>query len=189
MKKPVGRTSKSKDLKNPKVLQAKVEELTADLQRLQADFANFRRRAEQEQTQVMSTAKEAVVMQILPLLDNIERALGHMPKNQKPGGLNDADQGVKPWMDWANGVTQIARQIETTLKDLGLEKIAALNQPFNPTMHEAVGMDMPNEDLEDEGAPQIEIVTEELQTGYRLGERVLRPSMVRVGKKLQAKGR
>jgi molecular chaperone GrpE len=188
MKKQVDRVSKSKDLKNPKALQAKIEELTADLQRLQADFVNFRRRTEQEQAQVMSTAKEAVVMHVFPLLDNIERAVEHMPNKQKEG-LNDNNQAVKSWMDWANGVVQIARQIETTLKDLGVEKIAALNQPFNPTMHEAVGMDIPNEDLEDGGAPQIEVVTEELQTGYRLGERVLRPSMVRVGKKLQAKGR
>ena len=142
-------------------LHAKVEELTADLQRVHADFVNFRRRSEEERGSVLELAKQDIVLQILPLLDNIERALAHVPKNLEKD-------------PWAKGVEQIAKQATETLKNLNVEKINSLGQPFDHNLHEAVGAD-------DSGSH--EVVVEELQPGYKLGDKVIRPALVKVGKK------
>jgi molecular chaperone GrpE len=137
----------------------KLEELTADLQRVQADFINFRRRAEEDRKELLDLAKASVILEILPLLDNIDRALGHLPEDLKDN-------------QWAKGVEQISKQAQEQIKKLGIEKIEALGQPFDPTLHEAVASDGDGE-----------TVVEELQPGYRMGDRVLRHSMVKVGKK------
>lgn len=142
-------------------LQQKVDELTADLQRLQADFVNFRRRSDEERGQLMATARASVMMQLLSLLDNINRALGHIPKELKDN-------------QWAKGVVQLSKQFEDTLKNLDVKKIAALNQPFNPDLHEAVSYE---EDGEGE-----EMVVAVLQDGYEMNGHVLRHAMVKVGR-------
>ena len=142
-------------------LESRVEELTADLQRLQADFANYKRRSTEEQTQLMQVAKVNVVTTILPLLDNVDRALNHVPEEL-------ADNA------WAKGVAGVAKQAQEVLRQLGVEKIEAHGQEFDPRYHEAIGFE--------DGEGEHEVVIEELQSGYRLGDQVLRPSMVKVGK-------
>ncbi len=140
-------------------LNVKIEELTADLQRVHADFVNFRRRAEEDQSQIMVIAKQAVVAQLLPLLDNLERALAHVPSELKDN-------------PWAHGVAQTAKQAEKILMNLGVEKISAVGQKFDPSLHEAVGFE--------EGEGAHEVVAEEMQTGYKMGEDVIRPAIVKV---------
>lgn len=137
-----------------------VQELTEHLQRLQAEFQNFRRRSEEQRSSFIDVAKEEVVASILPILDNIARATSHRPDELKDNA-------------WAEGVSQISRQAEDTLRNLGVERIETLGQPFDPNLHEAVGSDE---------SGQSEVVVEELQPGYKLNERVIRPAMVKVGK-------
>jgi molecular chaperone GrpE len=137
----------------------KIQELTADLQRIQAEFMNFKRRTDQGRTEIIDLAKQDVVLQILPVFDNIDRALGHLP----------ADLQDHPW---SHGVEQVAKQAADTLARLGITKIPTVGQPFDPSLHEAVGS---------EGGD--EVVTAELAPGYQLGNRVLRPAMVKVGRR------
>jgi molecular chaperone GrpE len=138
----------------------RIEELTQDLKRVQAEFVNFKRRNDEERAEVMEMVKGKVVAEMLPLLDNIERALGHVPEEL-------ADNA------WAKGVVQVGRQAEDTLRRLGVEKIVSVGQPFDPSLHEAIGME--------DGEGDQEIVIEELRPGYRIGNKVVQHAMVRVG--------
>lgn len=142
--------------------ESKVEELTIDLQRVQADFNNYRRRSEEGRGEILDLAKQEVVMQVLPLLDNIDRALGHLPEDLKNN-------------PWAEGVAKVAQQSQDILKSLGVEKIASLGQHFDHNLHEAISME--------DGDGEDEVVVEELQPGYKIGERIIRPAMVKVRRK------
>jgi len=142
-------------------LDKKIEELTTDLQRVHADFVNYRRRSESEQAQVMKIAKQAVVAKLLPLIDNLERAANHLPKELRAN-------------TWAKGVAQTLKQTEKVLKELGVEKIVTRGQRFDPHLHEAVGLE--------DGQGDTEIVADEIQTGWKLDDQVIRPSLVRVRK-------
>lgn len=146
----------------PKKGSSKVAELTEHLQRLQAEFDNFRKRAEVQRADFIGLAKQEIFLEILPLVDNLDRAVAHLPKE-----LTDND--------WAKGVTQIAKQAEEALQNLGIAKIPALGQPFNPHLHEAV------EDLGGRG--KNEVVVAELLPGYQMNGRVLRHAVVKVAKK------
>ena len=149
--------------KKPKIdkNQELVAELTADLQRLRADFENYRKRAELDKQTAKDYAKQQTVLKLLPTIDNLSRALGHLP----PELANDK---------WANGVSRLPQVLDKDLKALGVEKIAADEGVlFNPEHHDAIQMD---EDAEGE----TEVIAEELQTGYMIDGQVLRPAMVRV---------
>jgi len=139
--------------------------LTEDLKRVQADFINYKRRAEEDQARIMELAKTEVIKQVLPILDNIERAIAQVPKNLE----NDA---------WAQGVAQVAKQAQETLNALGVKKINANGQEFNPELHEAVAV----EEADPAAAGEREVVAEEMQAGYKIGDEVIRPSMVKVRK-------
>lgn len=147
--------------KKAKKPQHSVEELTEHLQRLQAEFDNFRRRSEEQRAGFIDMAKAEIMTEIMPLLDNVERAASHLPKDL----MDNA---------WAKGVSQISKQAEETLKNLGVVKIEALGQSFDPSQHEAVGTD-------DSG--ESEVVVEQLRPGYKVGEKVLRPAVVKVGRR------
>jgi len=140
----------------------KVDELTADLKRVQADFVNFKQRADEERLRYTRFGRGSAVMALLPLIDNIERALGHTPKELKDH-------------EWANGVKSVAKQAADVLKGLGVAKIESTGQEFNPDLHEAVHMD--------ESQGKKEIVTDELQPGYTMDGEVIRHAMVKVGRK------
>lgn len=143
--------------------QVTVDELTADLQRIQADFVNYRNRQEDEKQRLIDNTRSATVKKLLPLLDDIERAVAHTPAE-----LSDNT--------WAKGVASLPKQLEKALSDLDVERIIALDQPFDPELHEAVQM------LDGEG--EHEVVVEELRAGYKnkRTQQVIRPSMVKVGK-------
>lgn len=139
----------------------KVLELTADLQRVQADFINFRRRADEDRARALLAGKEQAVMALLPVLDNIERAIAHEPADIKEHA-------------WVKGVASIANQLEGQLEAIGLMKIGVTGEPFNPNKHDAVSMD--------DGEGEQEVVAAVLQTGYQFGDTIIRPAMVQVTK-------
>ena len=140
-------------------LQTQVAELTEALQRERADATNLRRRHEEQVASLKSVVKASVVRDLLPVIDNIERALKHVPAEL-------ADN------DYMKGVQGIVKQFEKTLADIGVVRIKTVGEPFDPRLHEAVSME------EGEGAQ--EIVSEELQAGYQLGDEIIRHAMVRV---------
>lgn len=140
-------------------LEAQIAELTNALQRERADAINQRRRFDEQLTGVRVTVRASVAAELLPVIDNFERALKHVPAD-----LEDND--------YVRGVQGVVRQFEKTLETMGVERIATVGQPFDPNVHEAVSME--------EGDGQQEIVSEELQAGYRMGNDVIRHAMVRV---------
>lgn len=127
--------------------------------RLAADFENFRRRKNQELLDRARYASEDAARALLPVLDNLRRAVEHAPE----GGTEEI----------LNGLQLVVREFETALADLGVTPIEADGQPFDPALHEALGG-------EDSDAVDVDTVAAELQRGYRLHDRVLRPSLVRV---------
>lgn len=144
----------------------KIEELTADLKRVQADFINYRRRVEEEKLRYTRFGRESAVMAILPAVDNLERSFAHIPKKLAKD-------------HWVIGVKSVAKQLADALKGLGVEKIKSVGEEFDPDLHEAVDM----EDGVADGKGKKEIVTEELQPGYMMDGEVIRHAMVKVGKK------
>jgi molecular chaperone GrpE len=145
-------------------LQQQISDLTDALQRERADAMNVRRRADEERVKLASVHKATVIRALLPVIDNFDRALKHVPKELKDN-------------DYIKGVQGVVTQFEKTLSDMGVTRIKTVGEPFDPTLHEAVSMD------EAEGGSR-EVVSEELQSGYTLQDEVLRHAMVRV--KLEA---
>lgn len=135
-------------------------ELRNSLQRLQADFNNFRKRTEKEKADISTFANEKLICELLLVLDNFERALDS----------NDDKEA-----EFYKGVSLIYKQIIDTLNKFGLETIESDNEEFDPNFHHAV-MQEEVEDVE----PQK--ILETFQKGYKLKTRVIRPSMVKVSK-------
>ena len=144
------------------VTQAKVEELTNDLQRMTADFANYRKRNESERNEFAKFAKSDLIAKLLDVLDGYDRALATVP---------DELRG-QPWVE---GMWLVERKLRKVLEAEGLEVIDSLGQPFDPYLHQAVAY---VESDEPEGT-----VIEEHQKAYRLHDRVIRPALVTVAKK------
>ncbi len=140
-------------------LEQQIAELTDALQRERADATNIRRRHEEQITGLKSMVKAGVVRDLLPVIDNFERALKHVPAEL-------ADNG------YIKGVQGVVKQFEKTLADLGVERIATIGELFDPRYHEAISME--------EGDGTQEVVSEELQAGYKIGDEVIRHAMVRV---------
>ncbi|HUO86125.1 MAG TPA: nucleotide exchange factor GrpE [Thermoanaerobaculia bacterium] len=136
-------------------LRREIADLRDRSMRTLADFDNFRKRSERERREAIRYAAAAPLGELLEVLDNLERALA-------AGGSAD---------DLKRGVEMTMRQLEEVLKRHGVERFDALGQPFDPAHHEAVSR------LEDSGVEEPTVV-EELQRGYRLHERLLRPSRV-----------
>lgn len=141
----------------------KLGELTLDLQRTRADFENYRKRAETEKAMARANGRIGAISQLLPVIDTIERAIVHVPEELKDNA-------------WASGIVSLSKKLEKSLTDLGVKRIDAKpGTPFNPEFHEAVQFD--------ESDGEHEVVAEELQAGYMLGDDVLRHSMVKVTRK------
>jgi molecular chaperone GrpE len=152
-------------------LAAENAQLTEALQRERADAVNLRRRHDEQIASLRSTVKASVVKDLLPIIDNFERALKHLPET-KTHESRVMSQDEKQLLDWVEGAKKIIVQFEKTLADIGVERIKTVGEPFDPHLHEAVSM-------EEAGGDQ-EIVSEELQSGYKLGDDVIRHAMVRV---------
>ena len=126
-----------------------------------ADFKNYKRRTETERDDLKRNANAGLLLKILPILDDFERAVDNVP----------ADIAGTPWWE---GTKMIAQKMRTLLESEGVTTIEAVGQPFDPNLHHAVAFD--------ESHGQSDMVTEELQKGYKIHDRVLRPAMVRVAK-------
>lgn len=144
-------------------LTRQVSDLTEALQLERADATNIRRRHEEQITGMRNMVKANVVRDLLPVIDNFERALKHVPKELEG-------------KEYIKGVQGIVKQFEKTLSDIGVERIATVDQPFDPRYHEAVAVDEESQ----EGDSSTETVCEELQAGYKIGEEVIRHAMVKV---------
>lgn len=143
-----------------KRLQELADEYQGRVLRVQADYDNFRRRTLKEKEELAQYATSKLVTELLPVLDNFERALATAPA----GAESEA---------FAKGVNMIFRQLEGVLKSEGLTPMETVGQPFNPEFHQAI-MQVESDEHE-EG-----IVTEEVQKGYLLKNKVIRPAMVKV---------
>jgi molecular chaperone GrpE len=148
-------------------LTAERDEFLDQLQRSRAEFANFRRRTEQERAALRQVANQALLVQILPAYDDLQRALAAVPADQRESPL-------------AQGVALIERKFWNALERAGVSPIAAEGEPFDPAQHEAVEMAASGD-----GAPADTVVAV-YQTGYRLGDALLRPAMVKVGPRAES---
>jgi molecular chaperone GrpE len=137
----------------------KADRYLGNWQRAEADFANYKKRVEQERAEFAHFANASLISALLPVVDDFERALENAAADPEAG-------------TWVEGVQLIYRKLRSVLEDHGLTEIEAEGSKFDPHLHEAV-MCVEGE----EG-----IVCEELQKGYRLRDRLLRPAMVKVGK-------
>ena len=151
-----------------KDLEQQVGELTEALQRERADAENMRRRHDEQMTAVQSMVKAQVVEELLPAIDNLERSLKHTPKELENS-------------DYAKGVQASVKHFEKVLNDIGVMRIKTVGEVFDPALHEAVAVAEPSEDSKSEDG-EVEVVCEELQSGYRLGDTVIRHAMVKVKK-------
>jgi len=135
-----------------------IKDLTDSLLRLRADFANYKRRIEKEKESTIAYALEGLMSDLLPILDNFERA---MDSAEEKGGFYE-------------GVNMIYEQLLEVLSNNGLQEIECVGKPFDPNLHHAV---FTEESEEEEGT-----VLEAVQKGYLLKDKVIRPSMVKVAK-------
>jgi molecular chaperone GrpE len=137
----------------------KTEKYLANWQRSQADFQNYVKRAEQEKSETVEFANRILILDLLPILDDFERALASLPVE-----LDEED--------WTKGIKLIYNKLRTILETQGLAEIKAEGEYFDPYFHEAAGQ------LEGEEG----IIMEEIRKGYKFKGKLLRPSMVMVGK-------
>ena len=137
---------------------AKAEGYLANWQRAQADFINYKRRSEQEKEEISQFANASLMFNLLPILDDLERAFTSIPPHLAR-------------LTWVDGIRLIERKLWASLEVQGLSLIKALGEPFDPKFHEAAM----------HGKGKEGIVIEELQKGYKLRDRVIRPAMVVVG--------
>ena len=142
----------------------KVKEHLDQWKRSAAEFSNYRKRNEKERGELIKFTNALLITRLLPVLDDLERAFQTLPENMRH-------------FTWTDGVALVHRKLEAILEQEGLKAIEARGNPFDPTLHQSI---MYEETTEfDDG-----IILEELQKGYELNERVIRPSLVKVAKKV-----
>ncbi|MEX1113083.1 MAG: nucleotide exchange factor GrpE [Patescibacteria group bacterium] len=134
--------------------------LRSQMARLQADFSNFRRRTEEERLEVAALARTDLALKLLPVIDNFDRAAEHVPEAVKED-------------PWYMGIEGIRKQFADMLAELGIERIEAVGQPFDPELHEALSHE-PSDEFEKD------VASKELEAGYRMGDTVVRPAKVQV---------
>jgi len=140
----------------------KVEEYLDGWQRSRAEFANYKKRIEREQSQIYQTVTGNIIKRYLGVVDDLERALKNRPQDE---------QGAT----WAEGIELIYQKLLSILESEGVKPMEAQGQPFDPNLHEAIS-------LEENDSIESGQVIEVTQQGYLLGDRVLRPAVVRVAK-------
>ncbi len=144
---------------------AKAERYLGNWQRAQADHINYKRQSEQEKEEIRQFANSVFALNLLPILDDLERAFASLPANAEVAG-------------WLEGFKLIERKLRANLEAQGLSPIKALGEPFDPHLHEAIR----------QGKGKEGIVIEELQKGYKFHDKVIRPSRVVVGIGEEAEG-
>ncbi|MGE5393082.1 MAG: nucleotide exchange factor GrpE [Candidatus Saccharibacteria bacterium] len=139
-------------------LRAENEELLNNWKRAAADLENFKKRKEQEGAELLVLAKEAAVFKLLPSLQSLEQVLSYAPEDDR-------------YRDWLKGLKATIQQLEKAMEELGVKKIPTVGQPFDHSIHEAVG----------EAAGKAGEILEEVQPGFTLNDRVIVPAKVVVG--------
>jgi molecular chaperone GrpE len=141
-----------------------IAELTLDVQRTRADFENYRKRVDAEKIAAREAGQSSAILKLLPVIDNIERAIAYMPEDLKDN-------------EWAKSVSGLVKNLEKSLDSLNLQRInSEPGTPFDPELHEAIQFD-------EEAEGEEEVVAETLQAGYRLNGHVIRHAMVKVTQK------
>ena len=136
-------------------------ELTLDLQRTRADFENYRKRVDAEKIAARESGQASAILKLLPVVDNIERAIAYTPDDLKDN-------------KWVQSVAGLIKNLEKSLESLNLARIdAKAGAAFNPEFHEAIQFD-------EDATGDNEVVAEELQAGYTLNGHVIRHAMVKV---------
>lgn len=143
-------------------VQVQAQEYLEGWQRARAEFANYKKRVEREMKDSHSSAAGAVLKDMLPVIDDLERAMNNVPEDLQGNA-------------WIGGVTMIQRKLNKILENYQVTVLDPTGEPFDPNLHEAIGME--NSDDVESGH-----VTTTMQKGYVQGERVLRPALVRVAK-------
>jgi molecular chaperone GrpE len=142
-------------------LEQQVGELTADLQRTRADFENYRKRAEADKLQAREAGQASAILKLIPVIDNIERAIAYTPEELKDNS-------------WVQSVAGLTKNLDKSLESLNLKRIDATpGTVFNPDLHEAIQFD-------EDATGEHEVVLEEMQAGYTLNGHVIRHAMVKV---------
>lgn len=132
----------------------------AGWQRSQADFENFKKREEAKQAEILDFAKEVTIVKLLPTLDTLEQGLRHAP-----AGVDE---------NWLKGIEGTLQKLDKVLDEMGVKKIDAVGKKFDPHFHEAI-REVPGDE---DG-----VIVEEVQTGFELNGKVIRPSQVVISKK------
>lgn len=136
-------------------------ELTLDLQRTRADFENYRKRVDAEKMAARESGQASAILKLLPVIDNIERAITYTPEELKDNS-------------WVQSVIGLVKHLEKSLESLNLARINAKpGTVFNPELHEAIQFD-------EEATGEQEVIAEEMQAGYMLNGHVIRHTMVKV---------
>ncbi|MBQ8203267.1 MAG: nucleotide exchange factor GrpE [Clostridia bacterium] len=148
---------KSKKASELETLKAELESKNDLLIRTAAEFDNFKKRTERERLSVAEYAKAGIIKQLLPILDNIDRAAASDKQSE----------------DYIKGIELIVKQFEALVGNLGIEEVAKVGDTFDPNFHEAVMH------IEDEGLGE-NVIADVLQKGYKLGDTVIRAAMVKV---------
>jgi molecular chaperone GrpE len=144
---------------------ARADDLKQQVLRVQADFANYKRRVEQDREQQARLAAWTVVQDIVPILDNLDLTLANMP---------DSVRGLP----WTEGLLLVDRQLRATLERQGLRPIEAVGTIFDPTLHDAIMHEESSEHDDNE-------IIAELRRGYTLNDKVVRPTLVKVAKHVE----
>ena len=144
----------------------KAERYLASWQRCQADWVNYKQRAEQEKRDVVEFANSALICNLLPIMDDMERAFASVPAE-----FEDSN--------WTEGIRLIYNKLKASVEAQGLTEIPTRGEPFDPHLHEAI--------MERDGKEGI--IIEELQKGYKFKEKVIRPSIVTVGRGMKRRRR
>lgn len=129
-------------------------------QRTQAEFANARKRFEKQRVETFTSANAELVSKLVPLIDDFERALESVPEASR----------ANPWV---TGMDLVYRKMQAILEEMNVQVIPAVGQPFDPNLHEALSQEASDEYTSG-------TVVREMRRGYRLGDRVVRPSLVTV---------
>ncbi len=154
--------TKKDDVQNE--FEQQLGELTLDLQRTRADFENYRKRVDTEKSAARESGQVSAILKLLPVIDNIERAVAYTPEELKDN-------------TWVQGVGSLVKNLEKSLESLNLARIDAKpGTDFNPELHEAIQFD-------EDAVGDSEVVAEELQAGYTLNGHVIRHAMVKVTRK------
>jgi len=141
-------------------LQKLNEEYLDGWKRAKADYINFKRESEKEKMQIVQFANAGLLLELMPIVDNIKTALKHVPEEHKKA-------------EWVKGFEHILKQFLNVMKEMGVEQIPALNEKFDPEKHEAISK-------EKKEGTEPGIILDEVATGYTLQGKVIKHSKVKV---------